>query len=167
MNGQVKDNTSSANHQPDTNQPSSGTAQTSKKPSSGSPSPGRLIFCLLLTAALIVIDQITKVIAVDALASGKSIPLIKGVLEFSYVENHGAAFGILQNRQWFFLIITGIILLAMLWLYPRIRAGRPYLPLRLCVVFLSAFPVGHESVTAWLMSSALSTGRSGVVTNTK
>ena len=83
MNGQVKDSTSSANHQTDTNQPSSGTAQTSKKPSSGSPSPGRLIFCLLLTAALIVIDQITKVIAVDALASGKSIPLSNGVLEFS------------------------------------------------------------------------------------
>jgi signal peptidase II len=143
MNGQVKDSTSSANHQTDTNQPSSGTAQTSKKPSSGSPSPGRLIFCLLVTAALIVIDQITKVIAVDALASGKSIPLIKGVLEFSYVENHGAAFGILQNALPFFVVITLAALAVIFYILVRVPEDRHFLPIRLCLCFIAAGAVGN------------------------
>ena len=143
MNGQVKDNTSSANHQTDTNQPSSGTAQTSKKSSSGSPSPGRLIFCLLVTAALIVIDQITKVIAVDALASGKSIPLIKGVLEFSYVENHGAAFGILQNALPFFVVITLAAMAVIIYILTRLPADRRFMPMRVCLCFIAAGAVGN------------------------
>ena len=148
MNGQVKDSTSSANHQTDTNQPSSGTSQTSKKPSSSSPSPGRLIFCLLVTAALIVINQITKVIAVDALASGKSIPLIKGVLEFSYVENHGAAFGILQNALPFFVVITLAAMAVIIYILTRLPADRRFMPMRVCLCFIAAGAVGKNLTAA-------------------
>ena len=95
---------------------------------------------VLLLAGL---DQIVKRWVLAVLKPAGPISLIPGVLELQYVENRGAAFGILQNRQWFFLVITGIVLLAMLWLYPRIKEGRRYLPLRLCVVFLSAGALGN------------------------
>ena len=56
----------------------------------------------------------------DTLASGKSIPLIKGVLEFSYVENHGAAFGILQNALPFFVVITLAAMAVIIYILTRL-----------------------------------------------
>ena len=54
----------------------------------------------------IVLDQLTKFQAVNALKGGNSIPLIRGVLEFYYIENRGAAFSMLQDARWFFFIVA-------------------------------------------------------------
>jgi len=48
----------------------------------------------------IIIDQLTKLKAVEVLKDGSSIKIIGDFLRFSYVENRGAAFGMLQNKQW-------------------------------------------------------------------
>ena len=64
-----------------------------------------VIFIILLLA-----DQLTKLWAVKVLKPIGSIPVIRNVLEIYYVENRGAAFGIMQNKQWFFLIITLAVL---------------------------------------------------------
>ena len=44
----------------------------------------QLLVYLPITIILIILDQITKKIAVDTLSSGRRIPLINGVLEVSY-----------------------------------------------------------------------------------
>ena len=98
MNNQTPDNTSQSTLHSDT--PPAGTP---KKPVT---SKGQLLLCLLVTVGLIIMDQITKIIAAGTLADGRSITLIKGVLEFTFVQNRGAAFGILQNALPFFIIIT-------------------------------------------------------------
>lgn len=113
---------------------------SAKKPGA---TPGSLIGCLLLTAILIVIDQITKIIAVDVLADGHSIPLIKGVLQFTYVQNRGAAFGILQNALPFFVLITLAALAAITYILVRTPAGRRFLPMRLVLCFIAAGAVGN------------------------
>ena len=60
----------------------------------------RVIFSLpfgfLLTLAL---DQWTKYLASTILRRLESFSLISGVFELRYLENRGAAFGIMQNRQ--------------------------------------------------------------------
>lgn len=111
-----------------------------KKPAAN---PGTLFRCLILTAVLIVIDQITKIIAVDVLSDGHSIPLIKGVLQFTYVENHGAAFGILQNALPFFVIITLAALAAIIYFLVRTPADRRFLPMRIILCFIAAGAVGN------------------------
>ena len=50
-----------------------------------------LILYFVLVAVLTQLDQITKIIAVNKLSGQKDFPLIKGVLEFTYIQNTGAA----------------------------------------------------------------------------
>ena len=78
------------------------------------------IIQILLFLVLIAIDQLTKYWAVIRLKDQPSIPLIKNVLELRYLENKGAAFGFLQNKQWLFYVITVIVLIAIAFVFVRI-----------------------------------------------
>lgn len=67
----------------------------------------------------IIIDQLTKVLAVRYLKDSVSIPIIENFLGLSYVENYGAGFGILQNKKFFLVFITGIVILGMIYFLYR------------------------------------------------
>lgn len=97
-----------------------------------------VVFLLLL-----LLDQFTKLWAVKVLKPIGNIPLIKGVLEISYVENRGAAFGIMQNKQWFFLIITIAVLVGLVWISSKIPEEKHFAPLRTCLYFVGAGAVGN------------------------
>ncbi len=60
----------------------------------------------LVTAILAGADQITKYLAERFLMPAQNVDLIPNMLSLTYVENKGAAFGILQNARWFFVIVT-------------------------------------------------------------
>ena len=72
------------------------------------------IFILIL-----ILDQLTKYFAVKFLMNGESYVIIKGFLQLEYVENFGAAFGILQNRKIFFIIITLAVIIAVIFYLKR------------------------------------------------
>ena len=65
----------------------------------------------------ILLDQVTKRWAVNVLKNGESIKITENFLRFTYAENRGAAFSILQNQRWFFIIVTVIILLILGYIY--------------------------------------------------
>lgn len=92
---------------------------------------------------LILLDQVTKLLALQNLKGQNPVTLIRDVFQLLYVENRGAAFGILQNRQWVFLIITVIVLAALVWALPKIPQERHFLPLTLCLCFIGAGAVGN------------------------
>ncbi|HSQ89643.1 signal peptidase II [Romboutsia sp.] len=60
----------------------------------------------LIIALLIGIDQISKLWALNSLKEIGSIPIIENVFHLTYVENRGAAFGMLQNNQIIFIIVA-------------------------------------------------------------
>lgn len=60
----------------------------------------------LIIVLLIGIDQLSKLWAVNYLKEIGSIPIIENVFHLTYVENRGAAFGILQNNQTIFIIVA-------------------------------------------------------------
>ena len=64
------------------------------------------ISAILLVLVGVWFDQFTKTLAVDHLKGQDPFILFKNVFQFEYLENHGAAFGILQNKQIFFFIIA-------------------------------------------------------------
>ena len=97
-----------------------------------------VIFIILLLA-----DQLTKLWAVKVLMPIGSIPVIRNVLEIYYVENRGAAFGIMQNKQWFFLIITLAVLPGLIWISGKIPEERHFTPLKICLYFVGAGAVGN------------------------
>lgn len=55
---------------------------------------------------VIAIDQISKWLIVKNMELGTSIPIIDNVLYITSHRNRGAAWGILENKMWFFYIIT-------------------------------------------------------------
>jgi signal peptidase II len=97
---------------------------------------------VLMAAGLVLLDQLTKRWAASALAE-KPIELIPGVFSFQYLENHGAAFGILQNQRWFFLVLTGVFMAAMVFAYYKLPGGRRHFPLRILCVTVLAGALGN------------------------
>lgn len=66
-----------------------------------------------LTIFLVLIDQLSKFFVVSFLKGQNPLIIVDGFLSFFYIENRGAAFGILQDSQFLFTIITIIVLLGL------------------------------------------------------
>ena len=71
----------------------------------------------IIFAASIMIDQLTKYWALNVLRDGGSIKIIGEFLRFTYAENRGAAFSILQDQRIFFIIVTIIMLFVLAYIY--------------------------------------------------
>lgn len=69
-----------------------------------------LILYFISVGVVITLDQVTKILAVKYLLPIASYPIIKDVIHLTYVENKGAAFGMLQNHRWIFMIISTILM---------------------------------------------------------
>jgi signal peptidase II len=65
--------------------------------------------------SILIVDQLSKLWVAGHLALNKSIPLIDGFLSLTYVRNRGAAFGILQGKGWFLMIMAAIVVSAMVY----------------------------------------------------
>lgn len=68
---------------------------------------------LLMSAALVGIDQWLKLLAKEFLKPGETTPLIRDVLHLTYLENRGAAFGMMQNKKWLLVWATAAVLLIL------------------------------------------------------
>ncbi len=97
----------------------------------------------VLTALLVLLDQATKLAAVSALKDGGPYVLIPGVFQLQYLENRGAAFGLLQNARIFFLAVTLIALAAVIYVLVRLPLKRRYIVLRFLMVLIAAGAVGN------------------------
>ena len=61
----------------------------------------------------IIADQVTKLFALKYLEPIDTHPIWEGVLHFTYVENPGAAFGMLANQRWIFITLSTIAICAL------------------------------------------------------
>ena len=98
---------------------------------------------ILAAIVLIALDQWTKHLAVLRLKGQSPIVLWDGVFELHYLENRGAAFGILQGQKAVFLVCTLLILILIVFFYNRLPAGKRFFMMRLVAVFLAAGAVGN------------------------
>lgn len=72
------------------------------------------MFVAIFSIILIIIDQFTKYLVVTNIANENPIVLIDDFLRLYYIENRGAAFGILQGFRFLFAIITIVVLLVLI-----------------------------------------------------
>ena len=78
-----------------------------------------------IVAIGILLDQLTTWLAVRFLEPIDTCPLIRDVLHLTYAENRGAAFGMLANNRWVFLIISTVAILAMIgYLFSGLSEGK-------------------------------------------
>ncbi len=68
---------------------------------------------LAVFAAGILLDQLTKLLIASLMELGETIPLLEGVLHITYVRNPGAAFGMLAEDRWVFLLVSTVTILAI------------------------------------------------------
>lgn len=61
----------------------------------------------------IVLDQVTKMLVLKLMYLGQSIELIPGVLNLTYIQNEGAAFGMLSDHRWVFMVISTIAIIGI------------------------------------------------------
>ena len=70
----------------------------------------RLILAGIVAVLILAADQFTKYLVISNFKLYESVPFIKGFLNFTYIHNKGAAFGIFQGRTLPFIILTTIML---------------------------------------------------------
>ena len=72
----------------------------------------RVLYAVIIFVG-IVLDQITKLLALTFLTEVPTVSLIKGVLHLTYVENRGAAWGMLADHRWVFMLFSTIAILLL------------------------------------------------------
>lgn len=98
---------------------------------------------ILIFIILVAIDQLTKYFAFDRLREIVTVGVIDGFFSLTYVENRGAAFGMLQGGKWIFLAITVVVLVFIVVYYARHKKTRENLWLRVALTMIASGAVGN------------------------
>ena len=69
---------------------------------------------LAIMAIAVFLDQITKYLTILYLKTVDTVPLWEGVLHLTYVENPGAAFGMMKDSRWFFMVVSSVAIVGIL-----------------------------------------------------
>lgn len=77
------------------------------------------IVCLFIAGGIVIIDQLLKYMAAQFLPGAGSVTAIPHLLNLVYVENRGAAFGVLQEQRWIFIVGTALLLAVFLYILFR------------------------------------------------
>ena len=101
------------------------------------------IIDIVLLVVLVVIDQILKDLAVVKLKDKQAYSLIDGVLEFNYLENKGAAFGMLQNQKIFFIFVAVVFLAVIVFVLIKAPSEVRYNKLHVLLVMIGAGAIGN------------------------
>ncbi len=96
----------------------------------------------LITILLTALDQFTKVLAAGQLQEGPRV-LLKGVFELRYTQNRGAAFSLLQNHQWLFILISILFLAGICVWQLLLPPKKSVLTLRILLAVLAAGAAGN------------------------
>ena len=93
-----------------------------------------MLVWILIIAGVIALDQISKLLALEFLRGGDSVVVINKILRFTYVENDGAAFGMLDDKRWVFMLLSVIGILAMIFFLIKYAKGERLLTISLAFV---------------------------------
>lgn len=93
----------------------------------------------------VLLDQWTKHLAIVHLKekNAGTVVLIKKFLQFTYVENRGAAWGIFQGKPIFLLIVGMVMIILILSVYRRIPFEKKYLPMRILAALIIMGAIGN------------------------
>ncbi|MBR5579013.1 MAG: signal peptidase II [Lachnospiraceae bacterium] len=110
----------------------------------GSRKKGLFITADIVAALIfILLDQFTKHLAVIHLKDRPSLILWPKVFELRYLENRGAAFGMLQGQKLFFLTITCIVVIGIIYILCKIPENKKYNILHILLVLVFSGAIGN------------------------
>ena len=102
-----------------------------------------LIVDIISIIVLVLLDQYTKILAVNSLKGNAPHVLIDDVLEFRYLENRGAAFGMLQDKKTLFVFMTIVMLLVVFYVLFKLPALKKFVVWHVFLCFICAGGIGN------------------------
>lgn len=102
-----------------------------------------MIVPIILAVILFIIDQATKYIALTKLKPLGSVTFIDGFMDFTFVENRGAAFGILNGRVWLLLVIAAVICIVIIAAMLKMPNTKEYKWLKWSLMLILAGAIGN------------------------
>ncbi|MEG1971900.1 MAG: signal peptidase II [Oscillospiraceae bacterium] len=109
---------------------------------------------------LVILDQLIKMWCLRVLRPVESINLIDGFLALTYVENRGAAFGMLSGKQTLLIIVTVCIIIGMEYYMLKVKPKDKWVLLSLSMIIaggagnlvdrvLRGFVVDYIDINQW------------------
>ncbi len=103
----------------------------------------RIIIDILAILLFIFLDQFTKYLAVVKLKYNPPYVLIDGVLELNYLENKGAAFGMLQDKRTLFIFMTVIMLTVVFYVLIKLPDEKKFVSWQIFLCLICAGGIGN------------------------
>lgn len=100
-----------------------------------------MIINILIIVLCIAADQLTKICAEANLKEISTLPIIENIFHFTYVENRGAAFGMLADHRWVFMILS-VVGIAAIFVYLTVTKPKSWW-MRLALCFIVGGGVGN------------------------
>lgn len=101
------------------------------------------IASILAAVVLFGIDQLTKYIALIQLKPVGSVTVVDGLLQLTFVENRGVAFGMFSGKKWFILLLTAAIVAVMVYYFVKLPKTKEYQYVRMTMVPILAGALGN------------------------
>lgn len=89
---------------------------------------------LLLFFAMLAIDIVTKLMVTKYFSVGISVSIIEGVLDFTYVRNPGAAFGIFSNNTIVLAVSSVVILIGIVVATVKFKPKNELVKIAICMI---------------------------------
>ena len=122
----------------------------------------QLLLDLLFFLVLLALDQGTKYLAVTHLKDRSSVKIWPGVFELQYLENRGAAFGILQDGKLFFVFAAIVMLTVIAFILVKTPKGKKYRTWHILLTFIAAGAIGNMICINNIVAVCATTGIVGM-----
>lgn len=104
---------------------------------------GALVRLGLISAVIVILDQVTKALVAKNLVLHETIPIISGFFNLTHIMNPGGAFGLFAEhspeiRKFFFLFVSSLVALIILWFYKKTANTHRVLSFGLAAIFAGA-----------------------------
>ena len=103
----------------------------------------QILLYFFIIAFLVALDQITKTFAITNLKEKPPLVIIDGFLELNYLENRGAAFGMLQNQKIFFVFVASIILFVLAWILYKLPLKKKFRLVGISLSMIAGGAIGN------------------------
>lgn len=103
----------------------------------------RMIIDVLAIISLLFLDQFTKYLAITDLKDQAAVVLIDGILELQYLENKGAAFGVLQNKKTLFIFMTVVMLTVIFYVFFKLPQQKKFVIWQVFMCLICAGGIGN------------------------
>ncbi len=105
----------------------------------------RLALFVFASIALIMFDQYTKFLAKNVLrvAHPDGISVAGDFLWLYYLENTGAAFGMLKEKMWFFLLVAALMVVIVTFILYRLPSEKKFAPVAVFLTMIFAGGIGN------------------------